>query len=68
MVVAGQGFKMAMQGLDGGRINIGTCSIGAAQRAFEIAREHVQVVTLTTFFCLEFDCGSVLIEHRLPSL
>lgn len=36
---------MAMMGLDGGRINIGTCSIGAAQQAFNIAREHVQVST-----------------------
>ena len=43
----GNGFKMAMMGLDGGRINIGTCSIGAAQRAFEITREHVQVCVRT---------------------
>ena len=28
--VEGQGFKIAMAGLDGGRINIGACSIGAA--------------------------------------
>jgi alkylation response protein AidB-like acyl-CoA dehydrogenase len=27
----GQGFKIAMAGLDGGRINIGACSIGGAQ-------------------------------------
>ena len=26
-----QGFKMAMNGLDGGRLNIGACSLGAAQ-------------------------------------
>ena len=26
----GNGFKIAMQGLDGGRINIATCSIGTA--------------------------------------
>jgi alkylation response protein AidB-like acyl-CoA dehydrogenase len=29
----GEGFKIAMQGLDGGRINIGICSVGAAQAA-----------------------------------
>jgi alkylation response protein AidB-like acyl-CoA dehydrogenase len=29
----GQGFKIAMQGLDGGRINIGICSVGAATAA-----------------------------------
>ena len=33
---------MAMMGLDGGRINIGTCSIGAATRAFDVTREYVQ--------------------------
>jgi alkylation response protein AidB-like acyl-CoA dehydrogenase len=29
----GEGFKIAMRGLDGGRINIATCSIGTAQAA-----------------------------------
>ena len=27
----GDGFKIAMQGLDGGRINIASCSLGAAR-------------------------------------
>jgi alkylation response protein AidB-like acyl-CoA dehydrogenase len=27
----GQGFKIAMRGLDGGRLNIGACSLGGAQ-------------------------------------
>ena len=31
----GTGFKIAMQGLDGGRINIGTCSVGTAQAALD---------------------------------
>lgn len=31
----GEGFKIAMRGLDGGRINIATCSIGTAQSALE---------------------------------
>lgn len=31
----GHGFKIAMKGLDGGRINIATCSIGTAQAALE---------------------------------
>ena len=39
--VEGQGFKIAMAGLDGGRINIGACSIGAAQASLEIARDHL---------------------------
>ena len=33
----GHGFKMAMTGLDGGRLSIGSCSLGAAQACFEIA-------------------------------
>lgn len=38
----GQGFKIAMEGLDGGRINIATCSIGTAQAALESATAYVQ--------------------------
>lgn len=30
-----EGFRIAMQGLDGGRINIGACSLGGAQRCLE---------------------------------
>jgi hypothetical protein len=37
----GQGFKIAMQGLDGGRINIGTCSVGTAQAALEEAQKYM---------------------------
>ncbi len=33
----GQGFRIAMKGLDGGRINIGACSIGGARAALETA-------------------------------
>ena len=31
----GQGFKIAMSGLDGGRLNIGACSLGGAQRCLD---------------------------------
>ena len=31
----GDGFKIAMAGLDGGRLNIAACSLGGAQQAFE---------------------------------
>lgn len=37
----GEGFKFAMQGLDGGRINIATCSIGTAQQALETAKQYM---------------------------
>jgi alkylation response protein AidB-like acyl-CoA dehydrogenase len=33
----GEGFKMAMAGLDGGRLNIGACSLGGAQSALQKA-------------------------------
>lgn len=38
----GQGFAIAMEGLDGGRINIATCSVGTAQQALEEATAYVQ--------------------------
>ncbi|MGB0380550.1 MAG: acyl-CoA dehydrogenase family protein [Luminiphilus sp.] len=37
----GQGFAIAMEGLDGGRINIATCSVGTAQQALEDAVAYV---------------------------
>jgi alkylation response protein AidB-like acyl-CoA dehydrogenase len=38
----GQGFRFAMAGLDGGRLNIGACSLGGAQRALDIALAYVK--------------------------
>jgi hypothetical protein len=38
----GDGFKIAMKGLDGGRINIATCSVGAAQGALAAAQRYMQ--------------------------
>ena len=38
----GQGFAIAMQGLDGGRLNIGACSLGGAQRAIDEALAYVK--------------------------
>ncbi|MBQ0795492.1 acyl-CoA dehydrogenase family protein [Zhongshania sp.] len=38
----GEGFKIAMKGLDGGRINIATCSIGTAQAAIEATIAYVK--------------------------
>jgi alkylation response protein AidB-like acyl-CoA dehydrogenase len=37
----GEGFTIAMRGLDGGRINIATCSVGAAQGATDAARAYM---------------------------
>jgi len=36
----GDGFKFAMAGLDGGRINIGACSLGGAQRCLDEAIQY----------------------------
>jgi len=38
----GEGFKFAMKGLDGGRLNIATCSIGTAQAALDATVEYVK--------------------------
>ncbi|MBW7945516.1 MAG: acyl-CoA dehydrogenase family protein [Sphingomonadaceae bacterium] len=38
----GDGFKIAMAGLDGGRLNIGACSLGGAQRAIDEALAYTR--------------------------
>jgi alkylation response protein AidB-like acyl-CoA dehydrogenase len=38
----GEGFSIAMKGLDGGRINIATCSVGTAQQALNSAMGYMQ--------------------------
>lgn len=38
----GDGFRIAMMGLDGGRLNIGACSLGGARRCLEEALAYVQ--------------------------
>ena len=38
----GQGFKYAMAGLDGGRLNIAACSLGAAQAALDQTLDYMK--------------------------
>ncbi len=38
----GEGFRIAMMGLDGGRLNIGACSLGGAQRCLDEAVTYVK--------------------------
>jgi len=38
----GEGFRIAMMGLDGGRINIGACSVGTARAALEEAKAYTR--------------------------
>jgi alkylation response protein AidB-like acyl-CoA dehydrogenase len=37
----GEGFKIAMRGLDGGRVNIAACALGAARACCDRARAHL---------------------------
>ncbi|XP_030078271.1 isobutyryl-CoA dehydrogenase, mitochondrial isoform X2 [Microcaecilia unicolor] len=39
----GQGFNIAMSGLNGGRINIASCSLGAAHAAVLLTMDHISV-------------------------
>lgn len=38
----GEGFKQAMKGLNGGRVNIAACSVGAAQAAVVYAQKYMK--------------------------
>ena len=38
----GEGFRIAMMGLDGGRLNISACSLGGAQLALETAKTYLE--------------------------
>jgi alkylation response protein AidB-like acyl-CoA dehydrogenase len=38
----GQGFRIAMAGLDGGRLNIAACSLGGAQLALDTSKAYVE--------------------------
>jgi hypothetical protein len=63
----GDGFKIAMAGLDGGRINIAACSIGGARAALEAAREHMGVRAqfgqkLSEFQALQFRFADMATE------
>ncbi|MFT3815062.1 MAG: acyl-CoA dehydrogenase family protein [Acidovorax sp.] len=68
----GEGFKIAMKGLDGGRINIATCSVGAAQGALTHAQRYLQErkqfgKTLASFQALQFklaDMATDLVAAR----
>ncbi|XP_064424703.1 isobutyryl-CoA dehydrogenase, mitochondrial [Latimeria chalumnae] len=39
----GQGFSIAMKGLNGGRINIASCSLGAAHASVVLTRDYLKV-------------------------
>ena len=63
----GEGFKIAMKGLDGGRINIASCSVGAAQGAFDHAKTYMNErqqfgKPLASFQALQFKLADMATE------
>lgn len=63
----GEGFKIAMKGLDGGRINIATCSVGAAQGALNAAQRYMQDrkqfgKPIASFQALQFKLADMVTE------
>src|SRR5260370_10432212 len=63
----GEGFAIAMMGLDGGRLNIGACSLGGARACWEAARgymlERRQFGTLLADFqALQFKLADMATE------
>ncbi|NAW50045.1 acyl-CoA dehydrogenase [Elizabethkingia argentiflava] len=63
----GEGFKIALHGLDGGRINIGVCSVGAAQGALNQAQTYMHQrkqfgKSLTQFQALQFKIADMITE------
>lgn len=68
----GEGFRIAMRALDGGRINIATCSVGTAQAALETAHRYLETREqfgrpLASFQALQFklaDMATQLVAAR----
>jgi alkylation response protein AidB-like acyl-CoA dehydrogenase len=63
----GQGFRIAMAGLDGGRLNIGACSLGGAQSAIDKSLAYMRDrrafgKALTEFQALQFRLADMATE------
>jgi hypothetical protein len=63
----GDGFKIAMMGLDGGRLNISACSLGGARASLEAARRYADERTqfghrLSEFQALQFRMADMATE------
>ncbi len=71
--VEGQGFRFAMSGLDGGRVNIGACSLGAAWNALDKAKAYVFErkafgKTLSEFQALQFKIADMATDLEAARL
>jgi hypothetical protein len=67
LAAEGEGFKIAMKALDGGRVNIASCSIGTAQSALASTQEHLNSrrqfgQELAQFQALQFRLADMLTE------
>ena len=66
----GEGFRFAMAGLDGGRINIASCSLGGAGLALDLARDYLTTrkqfgMTLNRFQALTFRAADMYTSLEL---
>ncbi|MEJ1994247.1 MAG: isobutyryl-CoA dehydrogenase [Limibacillus sp.] len=69
----GDGFKIAMMGLDGGRVNIGACSLGAAGACLDAALAYVKErkqfgKALAEFQALQFKLADMATELEAARL
>ena len=69
----GEGFKIAMRGLDGGRVNIAACSLGGARACLDAARGHMLVreqfgKRLADFQALRFKLADMATELEAARL
>lgn len=69
----GDGFRFAMMGLDGGRLNIASCSLGGARLALDTAREYLQTrkqfgKPLADFQALQFRLADMATELEAARL
>ncbi|WP_299945800.1 acyl-CoA dehydrogenase family protein [uncultured Ruegeria sp.] len=63
----GDGFKYAMKGLDGGRLNIASCSLGAAQNGLDMTLQYMSErkafgQSIDQFQALQFRLADMEIE------
>ncbi len=69
----GEGFRIAMSGLDGGRLNIGACSLGGAQLALDTAQAYLATRRqfgrpLSDFQALQFKLADMATELEAARL
>lgn len=69
----GHGFKIALSGLNGGRVNIAACSLGGAKKCSQLAREYMLERTqfqhkLADFEALQFKYADMITELEAAQL